>query len=468
MSQEPDPMAPDASPETVSRRTGVRRVNSIPMILVGVVVLGFLIVMMLVAQDRNEQQNKSPEEEKKYAGNTAMFANEIAGNQTSGIIEPATAPPMPELDRFTYSAEEVLSEPTITAQPEPSRAGLLPATGHNPGGPSRRNEEAERIRMAKMQMFQEALRAGTRVTHSTGSTADMAAREPQGRPQTRTEMLTRLADVRRQIDSGRHQDPNATYQARLAQIQPIVTAAAATAGGPPSSQQPSPAGVSNNSPQISNGTAGDRWTLHSRIERPESLYELRAGFVIPGILISGINSALPGQIEAQVSQNVYDTATGKYLLLPQGARLVGTYSSDVAYGQARVLVSWQRISFPDGKAMDIGSMPGADIAGFSGLKDKVNNHYLRTFGSAILMSAVVAGVNLSQDDSNGVGGGSDKQRASDAMSEALGQQLGQVMTKMISKNLNISPTLTIRPGKRFNIVVTKDITFSKPYQSFDY
>ncbi|MBL9381143.1 hypothetical protein JNS11_29085 [Klebsiella pneumoniae] len=170
-------------------------------------------------------------------------------------------------------------------------------------------------------------------------------------------------------------------------------------------------------------------------------------------------------IMAQVSQNVYDTATGKWLLVPQGSRLVGTYSSDVAYGQERVLVAWQRIVFPDGKAMDIGAMPGADGAGYAGFKDRVNNHYWRLFSSAVLMSAVTAGVTLSQDQGQDDGDGVS---ASQAMSQALGQQLGQVTAQLIARNMNIAPTIEIRPGYRFNVIVTKDMTFSKPYEAFDY
>jgi type IV secretion system protein VirB10 len=210
----------------------------------------------------------------------------------------------------------------------------------------------------------------------------------------------------------------------------------------------------------------DRWRLDSALEAPRSPFELRAGYVVPATLVSGINSDLPGQIMAQVSQGVYDTPTGKYLLIPQGSRLVGSYSSDVAYGQSRVLVAWQRIVFPDGKAMDIGSMAGADSAGYSGFSDQVNNHYLRVFGSAFLMSGIVAGISLSQDRNSD--SYNDRQTASSAMSEALGQQLGQVTAQMIAKNLNIAPTLEIRPGYRFNVMVTKDMTFSKPYQAFDY
>ncbi len=106
---------------------------------------------------------------------------------------------------------------------------------------------------------------------------------------------------------------------------------------------------------------GDRWLLDEKVSAPHSQYELRAGWVIPGVMISGINSDLPGQIVGQVAQDVYDSATGKYLLIPHGTRVIGTYSSDVAYGQEGVAVR-QRLVFPDGKALDLGSMPGADMA----------------------------------------------------------------------------------------------------------
>ena len=208
-----------------------------------------------------------------------------------------------------------------------------------------------------------------------------------------------------------------------------------------------------------------RWRLDSRVEAPRSPYERRAGFIVPAMLISGINSDLPGQIVSQVSQDVFDTATGKWRLIPQGSRLVGQYSSDLVYGQSRVLVAWQRIVFPDGKAMDIGSMPGADSAGYAGLRDQVNNHYLRLFSSAFLMSGITAGIAISQPQTVNQG---TRQSASSAMSEALGQQLGQVTAQLIARNMNIAPTLEIRPGYRFNVIVTKDLTFSRPYKAFDY
>jgi type IV secretory pathway VirB10-like protein len=123
--------------------------------------------------------------------------------------------------------------------------------------------------------------------------------------------------------------------------------------------------------------------------------------------------------------------------------------------------------FPDGKTLDIGAMPGSDEAGYAGLTDQVNNHYLRLFGSAILMSGITAGVAFSQEN-NSNNNINAQPNASSALSEALGQQLGSVTAQMISKNLNISPTLEIRPGFRFNVMCIKDLVLTKPYASFDY
>jgi type IV secretory pathway VirB10-like protein len=219
--------------------------------------------------------------------------------------------------------------------------------------------------------------------------------------------------------------------------------------------------------EFDNQEGGDRWRLDSKPVPPRSPYSVLTTFVIPATLITGINSTLPGQISGQVSQDVYDTATGQHLLIPQGTKLEGAYSSEVAYGQASVFIAWQRLVFPDGKTMDIGAMPGSNTAGYAGFTDQVNNHYLRLFGTAVMMSAISAGVALSQSQ-NQVAGTFGAPTTSSVLSATLGQQLGRVITQMISKNLNISPTLEIRPGYRFNVTVTKDMVFARPYRSFDY
>jgi type IV secretion system protein VirB10 len=190
---------------------------------------------------------------------------------------------------------------------------------------------------------------------------------------------------------------------------------------------------------------------------------VQTGSIIPALSITAMDSDLPGAITAQVSQNVYDSPTGQYLLIPQGARLYGEYASGkgVGYGQSRLFVAWQRIIFPDGTTLDIGAMPGADGQGMAGLRDLADSHWLRTFGSALLMSAIIAGTSLSQPHYSGYG---TSQNAGSVLSEALGQSLGTAMSQLLEKNLNVAPTLKIRAGFRFNVMAVKDLVFTQPYR----
>jgi len=451
----------------LNRSSGVRRVNNWPMYIIGGAAMIFLLIMLLVAADRAENQNKPAEKEAEKAGNASVFAKQISGIDADGIIPSKAEPPvLPALDNTQVQPAglQVVRPSNLDAPPMPPR-NLPPAAN---------DAELERIRRVKMQQFQEAVQARSTVQvhapRSAGSSA--SSRTDNGGPLTEQEAVARIAAVRQRLQEQAQSDPTAAYKARMAQLRSSGLIGGGAGGSSAAAQSDSPfrMSASGSSGKDYNQFAGardvDRWHLDAKMEAPRSPYELRAGFVIPAMLISGINSEVPGQIIAQISQGVYDTATGKHLLLPQGSRLIGGYSSDVSYGQSRVLVAWQRIVFPDGKAMDIGAMPGSDSAGYAGLHDQTNNHYVRIFGSALLMSGIVAGISLSQDRASS--DNSDRETASSAMSEALGQQLGQVTAQMIAKNLNIAPTLEIRPGYRFNVMVTKDLTFSKPYQSFDY
>lgn len=212
------------------------------------------------------------------------------------------------------------------------------------------------------------------------------------------------------------------------------------------------------------------WDLGNSLENPTNDFVVRAGFVIPATLISGINSDLPGQVIAQVNQAVYDTATGENLLIPQGTRLVGQYQTGIMYGQERVMISWQRLIYPDNRTIDIGSMPGTDTSGFSGFADKVNNHWWKLISSAFLMSGITASISIATDDSDDSSNNdnSTSNTVNQNMKDALAEQMGSVIAKVIERNLNISPTIEIRPGYNFNVMVTKDLTFEKPYQFFDY
>lgn len=201
--------------------------------------------------------------------------------------------------------------------------------------------------------------------------------------------------------------------------------------------------------------------LSEEVTKPLSHYELKAGTLIPAITIGGINSDLPGQITAQVRQNVYDTVSGKYLLVPQGAHLILTYDSRVAFGQSRVLIAVKRIIFPNGKSLDIEGMPGVDISGYSGFHDQVNNHYFKIFGSAAALGLISAAFQLSQpQQSNALSNPNTGQTAA----AAVGQQMAQVSSNMINKNLNIQPTLEIRPGYLFNVQITADMVFPGEYR----
>ena len=140
------------------------------------------------------------------------------------------------------------------------------------------------------------------------------------------------------------------------------------------------------------------------------------------------------------------------------------------YGQERVLVAWNRLVFPDGSSLTLGAMPGNDMAGYAGYTDKTDNHYLRIFGSAILMSLISGGTAYAMDSmspnssSNGTSTGTNStQSMQQEMTSALAAQMGQTTTQLLQKNLNIKPTLEIRPGYQFNVVVTKDLVFQKPY-----
>jgi type IV secretion system protein VirB10 len=196
-------------------------------------------------------------------------------------------------------------------------------------------------------------------------------------------------------------------------------------------------------------------------QAPLSKYELKAGTIIPAIMISGINSDLPGQIIAHVSQNVYDSATGNYLLIPQGSRLVGVYDSQVAVGQERVQVVWTRLNFPDSSTLDLGNMAGADATGYSGFHDKVNNHFFRIFGDAIMLSLLSAGAQLSQPRTASTNG---TPTTGQTVAAAMGQQFAATGAEITRRNMDIQPTLEIRPGYRFDVMVNKDVIL-EPYKA---
>ncbi len=201
----------------------------------------------------------------------------------------------------------------------------------------------------------------------------------------------------------------------------------------------------------------DNYQLGAEVQNPRGPYEIKTGTIIPAILISGINSDLPGPIIAQVRENVYDSVAGRYLLIPQGAKLHGIYDSAIAYGQQRVLIAWQRIVFPNGQTLSLSGMPGSDVSGYAGFKDLINNHYKRVFGSVLLMSLFSAGLQLSQPQQSGESNNTPS--VNQILAQNVGIGLSQTADQLLRKNLNVKPTLQIRPGYLFNVSVTRDMLF---------
>jgi len=198
-----------------------------------------------------------------------------------------------------------------------------------------------------------------------------------------------------------------------------------------------------------------RTTSSDRVMAPASPFVLQAGAVIPAALITGIRSDLPGQITAQVTENIYDSPTGRILLVPQGTRIIGQYDNNVQFGQRRVLLVWNRLIMPNGRSIGLERQPGADTQGYAGLEDGVDYHWWDLAKAAALSTLLGVGAELATDDNDrllrAVRGG-----AQDTVNQA-GQQ-------MIQRQLQVAPTLTIRPGFPVRVIVTRDIVF-EPYRS---
>lgn len=201
--------------------------------------------------------------------------------------------------------------------------------------------------------------------------------------------------------------------------------------------------------------------LNNKVTAPMSPFELKTGTVIPGVLIGSMNSDLPGEIIAQVSRNVYDTASGNQLLIPQGTRLFGHYDSNVTFGQGRLLVSWDRLIFPNAYTLDLDGMSGHDEGGSAGYADRVNQHYAQIFGAALLTSLLSAGYQLSQPQQSSLLA---TQSNGQVAAGAVGAQLAAVGTQIAQRNLQVQPTIEIRKGYRMNVMVNKDIVFAGAYE----
>jgi type IV secretory pathway VirB10-like protein len=205
-----------------------------------------------------------------------------------------------------------------------------------------------------------------------------------------------------------------------------------------------------------NGPIDKRTMSSERLENPPSKYTVQAGSVISAALLTGIRSDLPGQVTGQVTENVYDSPSGRYLLIPQGSKLIGAYDSQISFGQSRVLLVWTRLIFPNGRSIVLERQAGADPEGYAGLEDQVDYHWSRLFMAAALSTLLGVGSELGTSNPD-----SDIVRA---LRRGSSDSLNQTGQQIVRRNLNVQPTLTIRPGFSVRVIVNRDLVLA-PYPS---
>lgn len=422
----------DQSPDSF-REDGVKRLNRVPlMIVAGVAVAVALGLGYAVQQRAAAQRAKANTTAEPSLNHNVMDASAAVNALREGVPDTGVMPEAPRGKPAKLQPPVPNLQAGVVA-PAPTRAVFSPAPAATPARNPQTDEWLVRYRQQqqrKWQLYESALTAPTGSQPTPG----------QGGSRFTVD------------DPNTGALPAGGYAAQAQNDRAALQAAAmeAAMGAQDPNMQDSKKAFAEKQ-----RTAG--YLMEMKLP-PVSPYQISMGTVIPAVMVTGINSDLPGEMIAQVSQDVYDTATGKHLLIPQGTKLFGVYDSGVSYGQSRVLVAWTRLTFPDASALAIGGMSGADQAGYAGFKDKVNNHYLRVFGSAALASAIGAAPLLAASDQNSYVT-SGKEQAT----QQFANDMASVSKTVVQKNINIQPTIEIRPGYRFVVMVNKDIAFPSPY-----
>ena len=245
----------------------------------------------------------------------------------------------------------------------------------------------------------------------------------------------------------------------LAGFDPLAAGPASTAAQPAD-----PTAVQNRQDQkeafLKGGSTETRNS--GNLKMPSSPYQVMAGTVIAGALVTGIKSDLPGDVIATVTEPVYDSATGKFLLIPQGSRILGKYNSQVSYGQSRVQVVWNRVILPDTSSLTLDNLVGTDPAGYSGLEDGVDYHWSRIVAGAALTTLLGVGAELAAPENR-----QDGNRIVIAGRDSAQDSINQVGQEMTRRNMNVQPTLTARPGLPVRVIVARDLVL-RPYQPMFY
>ena len=412
-------ISPTGLGDTTKVKSGIKRLNKRPLIIVSIVLMIILMGLGYATMKRAEKAKAKEEVNGKVRNDGESLASDFLSKlyQSRNSEEEKTLPLVSKEKRNSNSNKE--DKPlTLETTNKP-----LNSTSSDESLKKQLDEEKLALERYKLELYRTALTAPTKVKLSQ----NLSQAIPRGLGGSSTQGIPNPADIYSQI-------------------------AKAYKGANSSSKSNEDFTLNQNEQFLKSQKTSYNY-LAARKTKPISPYEMKTGTLIPSVLMTEINSELPGPIKAQVSENVFDTATGEHLLIPQGSTLIGAYSSNVQYGQNRVLIAFNRIIFPDGQTLNLDGMNGIDQKGAAGFNDQVNNHYFQIFGSAFFMGAITGGIAMA--DNTGANQFIETNRQK--MLGALISELGQVARQMIQKNMNIAPTLEIRAGYRFNIFATKDI-----------
>jgi type IV secretion system protein TrbI len=422
--------------EQGEQQRGIRRLNRLPIIVVIVIVVLFFAVIIFGLSSRGLYFRGDSGVDAASNNPASTYADQLKRGVSDGIIgEPAQAQ--------VFQPTPVIQEPVGQTERQPTH--------------SQREQEATENRLEPEKEWLARLEREQREQYLREQQRQRMARL-QARSAALDSPLT--VDVRDTNANGAASDTSANRPGQGASIRNASDLYAAALRSGMGGQTVDPNGQMKKA-DFFNQDIKDLGYLPNGVVPQLSPYELKRGSVIPATLITGINSDLPGRITAQVSQHVFDSATGHRLLIPQGTKLFGRYDSDVSFGQSRVLVVWTDIIFPNGSTLQIGGMAGTDTQGFGGFQDKINRHTFRTFGSAALLAIIGAGIDMSVPESSTL---ATQDTASDAARRNFAETFGRVAERTISKNLDVQPTLEIRPGYKFNVLVDQDIAFPGVYR----
>ncbi|THV19876.1 IncP-type conjugal transfer protein TrbI [Peteryoungia ipomoeae] len=421
------------NPSHPANQSGMKRLNRMPVFFgIGITVL-FLAVLVYGLSSRGLRFGQQTSDGATSGGSASNFAEQMKRGVKDGIIG----------DRAEQGVFQPTPMPHAPATPPAAvqEPRVEPREARRPRMESEEEWNARMIREQREQILREQQRQRMASLQAKGAAFD-------------SPLEVDISDV---ADNGgpiTGTSPRASAPASANSTSDLYSAALRLAAAGQGSDQNGQAAKE----EFFNSDLKELGYLPNHVVPQQSPYELKRGSVIPATLITGINSDLPGRITAQVSQNVYDSATGRHLLIPQGTKLFGRYDSKVSFGQSRVLVVWTDIIFPNGSTLQIGGMAGTDAEGYGGFRDKVDNHYARTFGSAALVALIGTGIDMAVPESSTL---STQDTASDAARRNFAQSFGRAADQTISKNLNVQPTIRIRPGYRFNVIVDQDLRLAR-------